>query len=299
MMSIREPRLPPGWYPRDKRSVSEFLEPFKAGPGSPAAAAVAPHAGWRYSGFTAALAVSSLRPEAETVAVIGGHLPGGTPCLMAPEDGVRTPLGVMETDRELAEEFKKKAETRPDRYEAVFADNTVEVLLPMARYFFPGAGLLWLRFPADLSSYEAGKALAEAAAALGRRVAVVASTDLTHYGDNYGFRPRGKGKAALEWVREVNDAAFIEAVLAGEPSGVLRLAERDSSACSAGAVLGALGFAASTGKTRARLLDYRTSADADAGAKAGAKAGRSGTETPVSEDEIPDSFVGYAAISFS
>ena len=281
--------LPPGWYPRQKEKIGEFLEPFaRAGAptGQEGFAAIAPHAGWYYSGQTAAVAVASLDAAAETVVVIGGHLPRGIEVLIAPEDGVKTPLGTMTVDLELREEFKKQVSSKPDRY----ADNTVEVLLPMVHYFFPQSKLLWLRFPAEEKSFEAGKILTKTAADLGRRLVVLASTDLTHYGDNYGFSPMGRGRPALEWVKKVNDAAFIEAVLEGNPSLVLKRAEEDSSACSAGAVLGALGFAASNGETRAnfaakfaanfaRLLEYRTSADVSP------------------DDEVPSSFVGYAAIS--
>lgn len=238
-----------------------------------ARAAVAPHAGWYYSGRTAALAAASLDPLAETVAIIGGHLPRGMPVLAAAEDAVKTPLGAMQIDAELRAAFLERVRFRPDRYN----DNTVEVLLPMARYFFPEAKLLWLRFPAEQSSFEAGKLLAETARTLGRRITVLASSDLTHYGDNYGFAPRGRGKPALDWVKKENDARFISAVLSGDPAEVLERAEEDYSACSAGAVLGALGFMSSREK-HAALLDYRTSADG--------------------EDEVPGSFVGYAAISF-
>ena len=276
-MNLREMNLPNGWYPRQKDKIGEFLKPFvKTGAPSGQAgfAAIAPHAGWYYSGQTAAVAVSSLYADAETVAVIGGHLPRGIDVLIAPEEGVKTPLGTMMIDVELREEFKKLVSSKPDRYQ----DNTVEVLLPMVHYFFPKSKLLWLRFPAEEKSFDAGKILAKTAAGLGRRLVVLSSTDLTHYGDNYGFSPMGKGKPALEWVKKVNDAAFIEAVLEGDPSLVLKRAEEDSSACSAGAVLGVLGFTASGGRSP-RLLEYRTSADVS------------------QDDEVPSSFVGYAAIS--
>jgi AmmeMemoRadiSam system protein B len=114
---------------------------------------------------------------------------------------------------------------------------------------------------------------------------VAGSTDLTHYGRNYGFSPRGQGQAALTWVRELNDRRFIEAVLSGDPDAVLSRAEGEASACSAGAALGVLGFVQVPGRDRAalgaELLAYGTSADAD---KAGG---------------VPDSFVGYAAIGWS
>jgi AmmeMemoRadiSam system protein B len=140
MMILREPCLPAGWYPRDRKAIDAFLRPFaekaeKTG-AKGAAAVIAPHAGWYFSGKTAALAVSALDRDAETVAIIGGHLPGGAPFLFAGEDGVKTPLGVMETDRELAADLTERLSGRPDRYQ----DNTVEVLLPMVRWFFPRPG---------------------------------------------------------------------------------------------------------------------------------------------------------------
>jgi AmmeMemoRadiSam system protein B len=278
-MILREPCLPSGWFPRQREKIEEFLDPFKGSKEAllPAVAAIAPHAGWYYSGRLAALSVSSLASGAETVVVIGGHLPRGASVLAAREDGVKTPFGAMMIDSEFREAFGKRITIAPDNYQ----DNTVEVLLPMAHYFYPESKLLWLRFPAQISSFEAGKILAETAADLGRKIVVLSSTDLTHYGRNYGFSPKGSGKPALEWVKRSNDAAFINAVLSGDAALALKRAEDDSSACSAGAVLGALGFASLKGN-KAKLLEYSTSADV----------------LESEDDDVPDSFVGYAAISF-
>jgi AmmeMemoRadiSam system protein B len=266
--------LPAGWYPRNSEAIDGFLKPFAGKTGAEGAAAViAPHGGWYFSGKTAALAISALDRGAETVAVIGGHLPRGAPFLFAGEEGIKTPLGVMEIDRELAGELGRELSGRPDTYQ----DNTVEVLLPMVRWFFPRARLLWARFPAEASAFDAGRLLAEKARLLGRRLVLAGSTDLTHYGRNYGFSPRGGGKEALEWVKQENDAAFIRAVLSGDRAGVLRRAGEDHSACSAGAVLAAMGFA---GRAKAELLAYTTSAD-------------------VTGEACPESFVGYAAVSLA
>jgi AmmeMemoRadiSam system protein B len=276
MKKIRKPCLPVPWYPHDPETAAHFLEPFRPIEGAAGTcAAVAPHAGWYYSGTLAAMAAAALAGgTVDTVAVLGGHLPGGSRPLFAMEDSCLTPFGEMEIDSELRDLVKKALGGQED----VRADNTVEVLLPIVKNFFPGAKLLWARFPAELSSYEAGKTLAQAALSLGRRIKVLGSTDLTHYGSAYGFSPRGFGRGALEWVKTVNDRRFIEAVIGGDPREILDRAEREKSACSAGAVLGALGFAeeaAGNGKPAGELLGYRTSADVT---------GDSG-----------DSFVGYMA----
>ncbi|MDR0312510.1 MAG: AmmeMemoRadiSam system protein B [Treponema sp.] len=270
-MIVREPILPRGWYPRSKGEIQDFLVSSQNTAPKTACAAIAPHAGWYYSGKIAARSVSSLK-NAATVVVIGGHLPSGAPVLFAEEEGVRTPLGVMAIDCELRDLLKAKLDNSPDKYQ----DNTVEVLLPMVHYFFPDSKLLWLRFPGELSSFDAGVVIAETAKTLGRSIAVLGSTDLTHYGSNYGFSPKGSGAAALAWVKNTNDAAFISAVLEGASDEVLLRADKDRSSCSVGAVLGALGFAQHSGG-KSKLLEYGTSAD-------------------ITGEEEPDSFVGYASV---
>ena len=285
-MQIREYSLPAGWYPREPKEVSRFLAEFdRLGPFS--RAAVSPHAGWYYSGRIAARAAACLEPEAETVVVLGGHLSSGSPPLFAMEDAVRTPFGPIPIDGEMRSILREKTGGIEDR----FRDNTVEVLLPMVRFFFPQAELLWLRLPADTSSFEAGKTIAQTAAKLNKNVNVLASTDLTHYGRNYGFSPQGTGPAALRWVREVNDANFIKAVETGNSDEVLQCSGRDFSACSAGAVLGAMGFAEEAGLGKARLLEYATSADVHRDVHRDVH----GAEISLN---VPDSFVGYAAFAF-
>jgi AmmeMemoRadiSam system protein B len=275
-MKIRESSLPAGWYPRNPDEIGRFLSEWSISQGS-AHAALAPHAGWYYSGKIAARALSSLDRNIETLAIIGGHLSAGYPPLFALEDSVSTPQGAMNINAGLRDALRKEIGGQEDRY----PDNTVEVLLPMARFFFPEASLLWLRLPAELSSFDAGRALSAAAAKLGCSMAVLASTDLTHYGPNYGFSPKGRGVEALRWVREVNDRCFINAVESGDPADVLEQAEKDSSSCSVGAVLCAMGFISARNIGPARLLEYGTSADVE-------------TERGL---EIPDSFVGYAAMA--
>jgi len=279
-MNLRESFLPAGWYPRDSGEINRFLSGITPGKAkdsdkSPSLAAIAPHAGWRYSGKIAAKAIAALGGTIETLVVIGGHLPAGYPPLFAMEDAVSTPLGPMTINATLRAALLNELGGVEDRY----PDNTVEVLLPMARFFFPEATLLWLRLPAELRSFDAGRAIVAATERLGCAIAVLASTDLTHYGPNYGFTPKGTGPDALSWMREVNDRRFIDAVISGDAAAVLERAETDSSSCSAGAVLGAMGFASARGFGPARLLEYGTSVDG------------------IDADEV-DSFVGYAAMAW-
>ena len=276
-MQIRDYSLPAGWFPRDSDSISGFLSEFE-GKKDFCRAVISPHAGWYYSGRLGAIAVSSLVRQAQTIVIIGGHLSEGSPALFAMEDAVKTPLGPMPIDAKFRSKLIKEIDGVLAAAEDRYRDNTIEVILPMARYFFPDAMLLWLRLPSEKASFEAGKIISHTAAELNMSINVIASTDLTHYGANYGFSPHGRGKEALQWVREVNDAAFIKAVESGRCDEVLSCAEKDHSSCSSGAVLGVMGFAEAENLGAARLLEYATSAGVD--------------------DDVPDSFVGYAAFAF-
>ena len=272
-MSLRRRALPRGWYPDDPQSLRDLVQSW-AGPeprDATAIAAVAPHAGWSFSGRIAARAAASLA-AAPTIAIFGGHLPSSSAPLAAEESSFDSPLGPIEADLELLSALKAHIKLGRDDE----SDNTVEVLVPIISALFPGSRLLWLRAPNGSASLELGQALFAASRSLGRELACLGSTDLTHYGPNYGFSPKGRGGAAEAWVRDTNDRRFIEALLALDGDEVLRRGEAERSACSSGAAAAALSFALAAGATRAELLEYATSLE-------------------LRRDE---SFVGYAAVAF-
>jgi AmmeMemoRadiSam system protein B len=322
-MNLRKSLLPPGWYPRKRDEIVSFIRGWVAPPlpGSSSApknpegndtafrgkavVAAAPHAGWYYSGAIAVQAAAALAETdaaaktgaPDTVAVLGGHLPAGARPLFYLEDAAETPFGVLEIDGELRNELVSKLGGASDR----FADNTVEVLLPLVHYFFPESRLLALRVPADTSAFALGKVLYDVSTALGRSIKVLASTDLTHYGANYGFSPKGSGSAALNWLKEVNDRRFIDAVIAGDGEAALHRAEEERSACSAGAVLAAMGYAAAScaadgAKTGTKGAD---NSDLPKAPPAALLAYGTSADVSMAEDgKIPDSFVGYGAFAW-
>ncbi|HUX36499.1 MAG TPA: AmmeMemoRadiSam system protein B [Rectinemataceae bacterium] len=261
-MSIRRRALPEGWYPRDGVTLRRLVEGWKLPHGGGGArAAIAPHAGFAFSGRIAAIAWSSLA-EAETVVIVGGHLSAASAILVAPEESFESPDGPLKADLELKGRLLESLGAAGLRVSLDRdVDNTVEVQLPFAGLYAKGARILWLRAPASPSSLGLGRSIREAAASLGRRVAVVGSTDLTHYGPDYGFEPAGSGEAAEPWVREVNDRAFLDALLAMNGEEALRRAREDGSACSPGAAVAALSFAMADGSEKFAELAYATSLD--------------------------------------
>lgn len=273
-MRVRPRSLPPGWYPATAHGVRDAVRAM-LGPSPPrrgAVAGVAPHAGWEFSGALAGAVFAGLAEDLDTIVIIGGHLAPADGILCAFEQEYETPLGNVAADLGLLEALRSRVPIDEDRR----ADNTVEVQLPLVRYFFPGARCLGMRAPPSPKAGELGRAIAETARSSGRRVAVVGSTDLTHYGPSYGFAPAGSGRKAVDWATGVNDRRFIDALLALDEAGALRRAVEEHSACSAGGAVAAMAFAREAGAVRGELLAHRTSRDVLAG----------------------ESFVGYAAVVY-
>ncbi len=259
-MKVRPRSLPPGWYPGGKEQTVRNIEEFRRTLEKPAAGAVAgvaPHAGWSFSGSIACHVFQSIAEDAQTIVVVGGHLAPHSGLLAAFEEGYETPLGTLAADLELLDLLRDRLPLKEDRY----ADNTVEIQLPLLKYLHPDARALHLRASPSAEALQLGAELAAAAGDLGRKIAVVGSTDLTHYGDNYGFTPQGTGPRAVEWVKQVNDRRIIEALLDMELDKALDLAGREQSACSVGGAVAAARFAEQGGTVRGELLEYRTSYD--------------------------------------
>jgi AmmeMemoRadiSam system protein B len=275
MGDLRRSFLSGSWYPGDEQGILGLLGRWAPYIGEKGAAlgmgakdrgiafGVVPHAGWAYSGKLAASVISAAKGlfgagDPELVLVLGGHLPQGAGIVCYREDAWDTPLSPMPLAPGLNGDLSGLGPGLPLRlWDGPTDDNTIEVVLPLVRHYFPGAAALAMRVPPDPSSVALGDALA--ALTRGRRSLVLASTDLTHYGDAYGFAPAGPGKAGLEF-REKNDLAFIEAALALDCGGILSAANERRAACSAGAVAALARMAAGAG-ARGGLLDRYASSD--------------------------------------
>jgi AmmeMemoRadiSam system protein B len=237
---------------------------------------VGPHAGWAFSGDSAGRAYHALataRPDAELAVVFGSHRGPSGPNTVFRGDSWDTPLGALENDRALADALAEALGLETEPVRPLRPDNGVELHLPFVKYFWPDAKLLMLGIAASEIALEIGRAVGERIR--GRDAVVIGSTDLTHYGPNYGFAPAGRGEAAVRWAREVNDVGFIDALLRDAPAEALRHAREHSSACCPGAAVAAFeAVRAMRGAVHPELLDHT-----------------------LSYDVRPDaSFVGYAGI---
>jgi len=260
-LNIRKRYLPFGWYPETKNEILSEISAMNAQKRDfgNAAASVSPHAGWAFCGDKIYTSIKCIPEDTETVIVLGGHIPGGMPYLYYAEDAWELPGGIMEKDYEFAEMVNSiSLLSGLDIRTETNADNTVEVIMPMLQVLFPGVKWSAWRIPADKSAKKFGRILYEASLNMKRKIFVIGSTDLTHFGPSYGFEPDTYGKTPQEWVKE-NDMEFISYLLNMDADNAVESAEKNKSACSAGAAAAALSYAYYGGSTKGRLISYSTS----------------------------------------
>lgn len=279
-MRIRPRVLPYGWYPGSARDIKNQLETYTAGL-KPLPAdrkvygGVMPHAGWYFSGRLAAqvFSLAARQTQPQVICLFGGHLRGGAPPLLVMEEAWETPLGPVALATEMYGPLQEKIPCAPEEP----GDNTIEIQLPMIKYFFPQAKVLAVRAPQSQTAVRLGEAVVEVARQLQVSMLAFGSADLTHYGPNYGWAPQGYGPKAVTWVKEVNDKKIVDQTLQLNALEVLRTGTQDQNSCSAGAIAAAISAARTLGARRAQLVDYYTSYDI-----------------------MPnDSFVGYMGIVFT
>ena len=259
-MSVRRRSLSAGWYPEtafDARKVLDRWREESEQSDRNCLSGIVPHAGWDFSGALAFSVIRRLFNNVDTIVVVGGHLAPQDRILTARENGFNTPLGDIEADGELLSALEKTIELQEDTH----ADNTVEIQLPIVKYLFPQVRVLCLRVSPTYIALELGKILYDTANQLNKKVCVLGSTDLTHYGPSYGFTPAGRGAEAIEWVKNTNDRLFIEAFEKLQIAEGLAHGVKNSAACSAGAAATAAAFAACAGSTSGQLVGYRMSCD--------------------------------------
>lgn len=185
------------WYPGTAAALSQDLDNYlaKAGPhefsGKPIAV-ICPHAGYQYSAPTAAAAYASLRGQTyrRVIGLAFSHRHAGRyqGIHIAPDlTAYATPLGQVPIDRRACEELLKKP---PFGTHAgvEMQEHSLELQLPFLQHVLGEFTLvpLYIGQMSDLDYARAAEALLPL---IDDETLLVASTDFTHFGPNYGYRP--------------------------------------------------------------------------------------------------------------
>lgn len=267
-MAVRRADFAGSWYPGTRSECRQAIEAFvKEAQPCPNrrrkhVGGIVPHAGWVFSGRTACNVIQCLASSnPQTVVLFGRHLHPGSPNYIMTQGAWETPLGDVAIDEELAGDLASEFPFEVETTTRYGQDNTIELQLPFIRYFFPEAEIVPIGVPPAIESVKIGERVAELAESLKRDILAIGSTDLTHYGMNYGFTPKGAGEKALDWVRNENDRRVIDRMLALDGEGVITEGLRSQNACCPGAAAAAIAAARTMGVKAGQELVYATSYD--------------------------------------
>ena len=227
-------------------------------------AGVVPHAGWRYSGAVAAQVFGAIqfKQQVDTFVILGAiHRWAGRNAVYA-EGAWSTPLGAVKIDDLLAHDILAACgELLADDPQAHRGEHAIEVQLPFIKHLFPQAEFVPISVNPDTRAEDVGRCVAEVVKLSARKIVVIGSTDLTHYGEPYRFLPAGVGERARRWMSS-NDQRMIDLAVNMDAGGIVSEARENQNACGAGALAATVGAAEALGAARGHLLNYRTSFDA-------------------------------------
>ncbi len=268
MSAVRPAVLAGTWYPAEPAVLARLADDFLGG-ASPAAppsgrplVALAPHAGYAWSGSVAGKLFGLLRGSGvrRLVILAPSHRARLDRPTLSGATAFATPLGQVPIDvaavARLAAGGAFAIDDRAHRDE-----HAIEIQLPLVQRCWPGScpAIVPALVP-HLDDRRRAAAAAALAAELDENTLLLVSTDLTHYGADYGYVPfTADIPAAIERL----DAGALLRVLAADGPGLLAYGRTTGiTMCGLEAAALALACGVPPGH-QAALLDYARSGDHD------------------------------------
>jgi len=227
---VRKAQVAGSWYPADKEHLAPYLDELlaEAKPpkvGGPVMALISPHAGYRFSGRAAATGYALLRGQdirRVIVLAISHHFPlrGAS---IPDVTHFETPLGLIPLDGPAVARLRRSPVVSAiERAET--EEHSLEMQLPLLQRVVPTFTLVPILVGTmrDADYTELANVLAEIVDA---HTLVVASSDFTHRGENYGYEvPAGKG-TIQERLAKIDDGS-VDQILKLSRRGLLDHADR-------------------------------------------------------------------------
>jgi AmmeMemoRadiSam system protein B/AmmeMemoRadiSam system protein A len=256
MKEIREPAVAGAFYP-DKpevlsRDVKKYLENSKKEKiEGDIVALISPHAGYMYSGQVAAYAYKLVegRTFDSVVVVAPSHRALFKGASLYDRGGYRTPLGVVPIDTELSKKMMERRKEIQFLPEAHSQEHSLEVQIPFLQVVLKSFKLI----PIVMEPYWSWETCQSVASAIaetvkGKRVLLVASTDLSHF---YTYN------IAVEL-----DKIFLNHIERFDVEGLNRdLKSNHTEACGGGPVVTIMLAAKMLGANHGKVLKYANSGD--------------------------------------
>ena len=211
---IRKPVVAGQFYPASESLLRKEIEGYmdENADRTKALGAVAPHAGYVYSGETAGAVYSRLIVP-ETVVLLGpNHTGRGEAYSIQVEGSWRTPLGNAQINSVLAKTILEGSKYLVEDDSAHEFEHSIEVQVPFLQYERRDIRIV----PVVLSEgaldvcQEIGKAIADAVSRKSPDTLIVASSDMTHY--ESADEAKAKDEKAIDAILNLNEEELVSRV---------------------------------------------------------------------------------------
>jgi len=249
---VRRPAVAGSFYDGDAKQLARDVREHLGEPAGaePAFGAIAPHAGYIYSGPVAGAVYARIEVPATAVVLCPNHTGRGARAAVDPSDAWRTPLGDVRVDKDLARRLMELAPSLREDSSAHAGEHSLEVQLPFLQLRRPDVAIVPVCLGApDLAlCREVGHALATLMTETEEPPLLVASSDMNHY------ESRAVGRA--------KDDRALARVQALDPEGLFRTVVAENITMCGFLPATALLFAArEAGVSSARVVARRDSGD--------------------------------------
>jgi AmmeMemoRadiSam system protein B/AmmeMemoRadiSam system protein A len=256
MKEIREPAVAGAFYPDNpevlSRDVKRYLENAKKEKlEGEIVALISPHAGYMYSGQVAAYAYKLIEGKAfdSVVVVAPSHRALFRGASLYDRGGFRTPLGIVPVDLELSRKMMERRKEIQFLPEAHSQEHSLEVQIPFLQVALKSFKLV----PIVMEPYWSWETCQHLASAIveavkGRKVLLIASSDLSHF------------HSYEEAVRL--DKIVLSHIDRFDPEGLNRdLKNGGCEACGGGPIVSIMLAAKALGANKGKVLKYLNSGD--------------------------------------
>ncbi len=250
-MFVRKPVAAGAFYPANAEELKDYMHQvikLKI-PKIKPKAIIVPHAGYIYSGQTAAKAFGMI-DSFDVYIVLGPNHTGLGKEISVFEGVYEMPFGTVETDNELGELLVRNSSADVDYY-AHLQEHSIEVQLPFIDFVSKKPYKI---VPIVIGTHNReklrhlGMALAEAVKNSKKDILIVVSSDMNHY-ENQDTTIK-KDELAIKALENLDEEEFFN-----------RVEQYDISMCGAAASYAAVIAAKLLGAKEARLIEHTTSGD--------------------------------------
>lgn len=249
---LRKPAVAGAFYPAERDTLLAEVEEYLSGAEAGASAknilgAIAPHAGWYYSGHVAGAVFGAIDVPDRVIILGPNHGGVGAEAALDDSRGWEFPFGAVPLDGELAGAIAEKCARIEIDASAHTEEHSIEVIVPFLYAKNPDVAItpISLYTQSKTAIGEISAAVAETAKEFG--ALIVASSDMSHY--------------LPDAVAREMDSGNMKIINSLEHDLLMDKARRDKGLCGSASVAVVMAACRQNGAREAELIKYATSGD--------------------------------------